>query len=141
MNVVGPASDAARFVCWLLDDCHVPATNIRLHLSPIDGLPESLNNCGIDVLSAATDPIKHSLIHFPETKPEAKMLILYWIGHGAYFHGRNDQALYLQTATKQSQDCLETGELRNFLENKFWQATDWSQSQNANSCGNWWNVT
>ena len=123
MNVVGPAGDDARFVRWLLDDCQVPAANIRLHLSQIGDLPESLNNCGIKVLPAATDPIKHSLVHFPEEHPEAKMLILYWIGHGAYFHGRNDQALYLETATKQSLDCLETGELRNFLENKFWKAT------------------
>lgn len=123
MNVVGPAGDAARFVRWLLDDCQVPVANIRLHLSWIDGLPESLNNCGIEVLPAATDPIKQSLVHFPEEHREAKMLILYWIGHGAYFHGRNDQALYLQTATKQSLDCLETGKLREFLETKFWKAT------------------
>lgn len=123
MNVVGPADDAARFVRWLLDDCQVPATNIRLHLSHIGDLPASLNDSGLEVLAAATDPIKDSLIQFPEEHPEAKMLILYWIGHGAYFHGRNDQALYLETATKDRLDCLETDELRNFLQNKFWRAT------------------
>lgn len=123
MHVAGPAGDATRFARWLLDDCKVPATNIRLHLSPRD-LPEDLANHGLTVLAAATDPIKHSLVHFPEDHPEAKMLMLYWIGHGAYIPGNHDQALYLETANQDCLDCLETNTLREFLQKHCWAKND-----------------
>lgn len=69
LDVHGPADDAARFVRWLLDDCEVPAANIRLHLSPLDGFLDGFNaELGVERLAAATDPIKDSLARFPNQR-------------------------------------------------------------------------
>lgn len=102
---------------WLREDCEVPADNIQLHLSPLDGFDDQL---AVACLAATTEPIRHSLVQFPEQHPEAKWLILYWIGHGAYVDGHGDQALYLATADKNCLDHLETGMLRDFLQKHSW---------------------
>jgi hypothetical protein len=81
----GPASDAIRFVRWLLERS-VPAENIRLHLSTLpenDGLKTEVQD--IPAHDATLAQVKDSFEHWLGEKGSAgrgDLLLVFWGGHG-----------------------------------------------------------
>ncbi|MGW5847185.1 VMAP-C domain-containing protein [Streptomyces sp. NPDC055254] len=87
-NLRGPARDALRFARWLTGPGEVPAGNVRLLLSPLDG-PEALewpDSPAMAALRTAYRPateenVKSALLdELPQC--DGDLLWIFWAGHG-----------------------------------------------------------
>ena len=111
-NLNGPATDAVRFVDWLITR-GVPAANISLHLSSIEanaGLPVP---GGIPKQLATIDRFDKLLTQELPARTE-KFLILYWGGHGI-MQSDGNRYLFAADAAAENKRTLPIGDLMRFL--------------------------
>ena len=98
-NLEGPANAAYRFAQWLVRQ-GVPANNVSLFLSPLDGVDkEPLLHWPGEVPPATSDNLRAALTTELPAK-RGSILFLFWSGHGAIPHGNEDRRLFLADATQ-----------------------------------------
>ncbi|MFG2623191.1 hypothetical protein ACGFXC_36855 [Streptomyces sp. NPDC048507] len=90
-NLRGPARDALRFARWLTGPGEVPAANVRLLLSPLDG-PGRLDWSGLaalrDTCRPATEENAETVLLDELPQCNGDLLWIFWAGHGYLDHRR-----------------------------------------------------
>lgn len=116
----GPASDARRFVDWLLQR-GVPSDNIGLFLAPLDVNQDLVNQSGPIVHPAISGEVEQFVTR-TLAQQEGQLLFVFWGGHGLFTVDDGRKLLYanandndkVSLDLKSFLDCLRSETLRGF---------------------------
>jgi hypothetical protein len=94
----GPATEAMRYVLWLLSK-KIPPGNIRAFVSAPSDRVSAIAALGVEVRDARRDEIYDYITKGLVTK-DGDLLLFFWGGHGVVT-GNNDRRLYYANASRQ----------------------------------------
>jgi Caspase domain/Effector-associated domain 2 len=108
----GPANDACTFTCWLLQR-GVPATNIFLHLSPLQQRNMLNTQAEISVKAATRTEIRSTITDILPQK-QGDLLYFFWGGHGVLTL-QDNYRLYYADASMTDKKNLDVASLLRLL--------------------------
>jgi len=116
----GPARDVLGFARWLRDRS-VPAENIRLLITPIDGdkaydrwISQESRDLGVPLGRVASrDEIMNTFTR-DIANSRGEVLFVVWCGHGVLDRGEK-RLLFCPDAHSSDKRCIEVGDLREYL--------------------------